>query len=561
MAFKIPKSQSGLAGYGFGLILPVELNDIRIESVLIRLMERVVRGGRISRHKTQPDKYEEYLDKLLGLEPMSDFRTESGRQVLDGWLRNSVVRMGTVGLQRKGTQMDYLRPLTVATFRSGLPKYSWYFRKADSTIYRVLVIAMAQRRNTSDLGEAQNALKKLLLQNLGFGIELGPMPHIDPYYDDANSPQIDVNELLQLRFLEVFERGSDTPSDLDKRTEAIPSAIEPIGIDLISLFEKFGATGEKWAAPELVASATALISYRMFQLPLVLAKACEATLIKGDKDHDGDQTRFEPFEIYCDLTQDPSGLSRGLAKKCVSRDLEAVRRFFIDRVTLRTLSEASLLVDQYEKIMAMQPNEALKSLGAIQGSPEIEIACRAKYIEIKKQILEVPENVDYAEYFQALEAQAISWLEKLVDVQVTAQNEQAMMQQVKWFWSTGGLRSGGKAGRQSYALLQGNGHRPNWAYAPSDELLTVLLTMVFVDDDLDQPMASALPLGEVLSRLHERFGILISQPPQGMDSAENRLATSENLIAFMNKLRQLGCYRGLTDDLNAQYVERPRSKS
>ena len=399
------------------------------------------------------------------------------------------------------------------------------------------------------------------MQNLGFGIALGPMPHIDPYYDDANSPQIDVNELLQLRFLEVFERGSDTASDLDKRTEAIPSAIEPIGIDLISLFEKFGATGEKWAAPELVASATALISYRMFQLPLVLAKACEATLIKGDKAQDGDQTRFEPFEIYCDLTQDPSGLSRGLAKKCVSRDLEAVRRFFIDRVTLRTLSEASLLVDQYEKIMAMQPNEALKSLGAIQGSPEIEIACRAKYIEIKKQILEVPENVDYAEYFQALEAQAISWLEKLVDVQVTAQNEQAMMQQVKWFWSTGGLRSGGKAGRQSYALLQGNGHRPNWAYAPSDELLTVLLTMVFVDDDLDQPMASALPLGEVLSRLHERFGILISQPPQGMDSAENRLATSENLIAFMNKLRQLGCYRGLTDDLNAQYVERPRSKS
>jgi hypothetical protein len=85
--------------------------------------------------------------------------------------------------------------------------------------------------------------------------------------------------------------------------------------------------------------------------------------------------------------------------------------------------------------------------------------------------------------------------------------------------------------------------------------------MVFVDDDLDQPMSSALPLGEVLSRLHERFGILISQPPQSMDSAENRLATSENLIAFMNKLRQLGCYRGLTDDLNAQYVERPRSKS
>jgi hypothetical protein len=561
MVFKIPKSQSGLTGYGFDLILPVELNDIKIERVLIRLMERVVRGGRISRHKTQPDKYEEYLDKLLALESMSDFKGDAGRQVLDGWLRNSIVRMGTVGLQRKGIQMDYLRPLTVATFRSGLPKYSWYFRKVDSTIYRVLVSAMLERRSTSDLGEGQNALNKLFLQNLGFGIELGPMPHIDPHYDDANSPQIDVNELLQLRFLEVFERGSDTAKELEKRVEAVPSAIEPIGNDLISLFEKFGASGEKWAAPELVASATAMISYRMFQLPLVLAKACEATLINRDKAYEGDHIRFEPFEIYCDLTQDPSGLSRGLAKKCVARDLESVRRFFIDRVTLRTLADASFLVDQHENIMAMQPQLALKSLGAIQDNPEIEIACRVKYIEIKKQILEVPENVDYKEYFQTLEAQEISWLAKLVDVQVTAQNEQAMMQQVKWFWSTGGLRAGGKAGRESFALLQGNGYRPNWAYAPSDELLTVLLTMVFVDEDLDQPMAKALSLGEVLSRLHDRFGILISQPPQDMDSAEHRLAASENLIAFMNKLRQLGCYRGLTDDLNAQYVERPRSKS
>ena len=561
MTFKIPKSQPGLTGYGFNLILPVELNDIRIESVLIRLMERVVRGGRVSRHKTQPDKYEEYLDRLLGLESMSDFRSVEGRQVLDGWLRNSIVRMGTVGLQRKGTQMDYLRPLTVATFRSGLPKQNWYFRRADSTIYRVLVGSMANRRNTGDLGEAQNALNKLFIQNLGFGIELGPKPHIEPHYDDANSPQMDVNELLQLRFLEVFERGSDTPKDLDKRMEAVPLAIEPIGSDLISLFEKFGATGEKWAAPELVASATAMISYRMFQLPLVLAKACEASLTEDSNAETLKEIEFAPFEIYCDLTQDPSGLSRSLAKKCVARDLEALRRFFIDRVTLRTISEASLLVDKHEEIQHKSPQEALKSLGLIRDSPEIQLACRAKYIEIKKQILEIPENVDYAEYFTALESQSVSWLAKLVDVQVTAQNEQAMMQQVKWFWSTGGLKSGGKAGRQTYALLQGNGYRPNWAYAPSDELLTVLLTMTFVDDDLNQPMASALPLGEVLSRLHQRFGILISQPPIGMDTAENRLATSDNLIAFMNKLRQLGCYRGLTDDLNAQYVERPRSKS
>ena len=114
---------------------------------------------------------------------------------------------------------------------------------------------------------------------------------------------------------------------------------------------------------------------------------------------------------------------------------------------------------------------------------------------------------------------------------------------------------------QTYSLLHGNGHRPNWAYAPSDELLRTLITLVFADEDLTQPLSKQLPLGEILSRLHTRFGILISQPPIGMDTSESRKAAAENLDAFMNKLRQLGCYRGLTDDLNAQFVERPRSKA
>ena len=553
-----------MRGYGFDLVLPVQLNDIRIDSVLVRIMELAIRGGRLSRHKTNVNGLVEYISDLSKLESVIGFDSDEGKAVLEGWLRNSMVKMGASGRERTGSQMDYLRPLTVATFRSGLPKQVQYYRNVDRLVYRSMIEAVKVRRGLSDQSTAVSSLTELFTDTLGKGIDLGAPPHIQPQYDDAAAVPIDVNELLQLRFLEVFPKGADPAASRVKkeREEAVPEAFLPIGMDLLALYEKFGLSKstEKWSAAELVSASTALISFRMFQLPLIIGEACEQALLGISKGEEYRSTAVGSLEIYCDLTQNPNGHSRKLAQECVRRDLEKMRQFFIDRVTLRTLAEISEMIDRTSEIMHEHPKVALRQVALIADEKEVDQICRLKFAEIKRQILETSENEAYEEYFVNLERQPISWLKKLVDIQVTALNFYAMQQQGKWFWATGGLISGGKNGSQNYALLRGNRHRPSWTYAPSDELLTVLLTMVFIDEDLDQPMSARLPLGEVLTRLYSRFGILISRPPKGMDTAENRKAASENLAAFVYRLKQLGCYRGLTDDLSAQFVERPRSR-
>ena len=63
----------------------------------------------------------------------------------------------------------------------------------------------------------------------------------------------------------------------------------------------------------------------------------------------------------------------------------------------------------------------------------------------------------------------------------------------------------------------------------------------------------------MLRRLHDRFGILIDRPPADFDSADARAGAAENLSAFTQRLKLLGCFQGLSDDFSAQFVTRPRA--
>ena len=58
--------------------------------------------------------------------------------------------------------------------------------------------------------------------------------------------------------------------------------------------------------------------------------------------------------------------------------------------------------------------------------------------------------------------------------------------------------------------------------------------------------------------MSERFGILIDRPPADFDSADARAGAAENLSAFTQRLKLLGCFEGLSDDFSAQFVTRPR---
>lgn len=67
-----------------------------------------------------------------------------------------------------------------------------------------------------------------------------------------------------------------------------------------------------------------------------------------------------------------------------------------------------------------------------------------------------------------------------------------------------------------------------------------------------------MPAAKLLNRLQKRFGILVDRPPSDFESATTRAAASENRSAFLRQLQLLGCFDGLSDDLSAQMVRRPR---
>ena len=92
-------------------------------------------------------------------------------------------------------------------------------------------------------------------------------------------------------------------------------------------------------------------------------------------------------------------------------------------------------------------------------------------------------------------SEGLTGTEKFIQVLVEGLRKRGLENQVKWFWSTGGIT-------KSYGLLSGTlRYRPSWRYAPSDEALTTLLCLCFVEPDGARTLTS-LPIQEVLRRLY-----------------------------------------------------------
>ena len=68
-----------------------------------------------------------------------------------------------------------------------------------------------------------------------------------------------------------------------------------------------------------------------------------------------------------------------------------------------------------------------------------------------------------------------------------------------------------------------------------------------------------MKLEDVLRKLRDYFGLLIDQPPSSeeLNTVENRAAAAANFEAFKNRLKLLGVFDGLSDDLSAQRVRNP----
>jgi hypothetical protein len=552
VSYLFPAAIKELNSVSFPLLLAVELNDTDVDRMLPSLLERAVKLGRASTSKTDTGSYNELLLQLAESSDVQGFDDERGLEVLDGWLRTSVVRMATVGLKRAGEQMDFVVPLSLAAYRSGLPKARSRNRKADVLIYEVMKIAQSRSANAE--GGARREIQQLFERSLGHGVNLGAALYPTPAYDGTS--EVDINSLLELRFLEKFPEAVTGRQDNNKSDEeySLMGALMPLGDDPLRLLQAFG---EDWSESELISGLAAVLSLRLYQLPLRTAFAIQQLQCGQHALDISSENDTNTLEIYCDFTGIRGSASDELARLCVARDIELMRKFLTDRIRLRAISLSAAMTTSHKSVNELAPPERLVKLLAIAEDPEINMAMLMQLRQFESLLGESPETLEVRTLISNLEQAGISGTEQLTAVLLDGLRKRGLENQVKWMWSTGGLVN--KGPEKPYALLKGSlRHKSSWRYAPSEELLVVLLSMCFIEKSGNS--ASRLPLLEVLARLKDQFGILIAEPPSSLDSADARSGTSENLRAFTSQLQLMGCFVGLSDDFSAQFVYPPRER-
>jgi len=501
--------------------------------MLTSILELTVKRGNYAVSKTDARDYERYLRTLQESDALRGFESPESLDVLDGWLRSSVVKMERATQRRDTAQMGYIRPITIMTYRSGLPKARGRNRLADQLVYQTMQLALKKEGVTNTTG----ALRELWLGTFGEGVELGESPWHDPRYDGESV--LDIDTLLAIRFLEVFEGSQNLrkiPNDLDP---PVPLAVENVGRDLIAFLRHYGPA---MPAAEAFGQISALLSLRLFQLPLLTAHHLRSLLT-------GEPTPGSPgaLEIYCDFVGRRGTSSDELARMCVVRDLEVMRTFLADRLLVRTLGQSVDLLPQRSDL----PEDSAARLAAlidIRDSDAMEMALRMQIQQIRLQPDLSEEGQTFIDDINASDLRA---QEQITSILVEGLRKRGLENQVKWFWSTGGVE-------KPYGLISGfKRSRASWRYSPTDELLTTVVGMCFVEPDGKRTVPE-LPIRELLARMRDRFGLLVDRPPAEMDTADARAGAAENRAALTRRLQLLGCYEGLSDDFSAQYVTRPR---
>lgn len=529
MKIALPKELNSLVTPN---VIPVELNDTDIDRMLTRILEMAVKRGLYASSRVDTKAYDQYLHALGESENIVGLEGADGVDVLDGWIRTSVLREERAGLRRDTVQMGYIRPLTIASYRSGLPKTASRNRRADAVTYQSVWRVLGG----ADADTAR--VKKLFVDTFGAGVDLGESPWHAPRYD-GESP-VDIDTLLALRFLEGFT-GSQNPkaSDRDFLPLPVPAAVDPLGHDLVAFLRKYGPT---MPVAEAFTHVSAIIALRLFQLPLVTARVVRS-LISGE-------TNDAPApEMYCDFVRRKGSPSDEVSRLCVQRDLEILRTFFRDRLLVRELDRAAAAAGLKPPADA-DAAERLRWAASLNDHEGINFGLGFSILpNIRGMQIEGTEEHDFVE--AVLNGEGLRNTDRLAAILVEALRKRGLENQVKWFHTTGGIT-------KSYGMLSGTLRaRSTWRYAPSDEVLTTLLCLCFTDQ-AGTTTHTKLPIRDVLERLESRFGILIDRPPADFDSATTRAGAQENFTAFTGRLKLLGCFQGLSDDFSAQYVTRPR---
>ena len=557
MKVKLPKA---LKGTKFPKVLTIDMNDFDIDLFLPTLFYTILAQGHgKARRANDPTEIQKYVDALAQHSALLGFNAQTGRKVLERFVRTTLITTGGVGRSNRGEQITSIVPYTLLAHKPGFPTEGSRHRGADTFIYQAL-------RN--NLNKADKELLEAVKIIFGYGVTIGNLPDLGGTYDGTT--QLDTITRLSIAFLDGFQNTRIGINREPNVTAACPKLANELALDLLSYLFKFY---RRMPSQALTYNLLALINFELFNYTLKLVYAINALVRDPETLPPAmcDPLEQSPPQLYLDFTQDARGRSHEMAKECVRRDIEAYQQFLAANLRLRLLDSYIVALGRntqrkmkIDSVLEGRTSGPLYLQGLLQLCDEpsllghLEAQARVDEERIREEN-ELPEetgtmmNEEDLNWLDTITDVADSDMERVVNLLVEGQRDSALQHFMRWFGSTGGLR-------KSHGLLAGTmKSRLSWRYAPSNDLLATFVQVAAARQSTQK--IESLKLQEFLQFLEHRYGILIDRPPNMFKGAEYIAAAHDNLRAMQNRLRQMGIFRDLSDDFTIQRLHPPYADS
>ena len=556
MKVKLPKDLSGVK---FPEAFVVEMNTFDIDHFLPSLFFTILARGRKRHHiANDAENIREYVEALSMHQALEGFDDVEGKRVLERLVRTALITVGGVGLAGKGEQITSIVPFSLLSHKAGFPVKTSRLRGGDTFLYQALREKMQR---------ADDALQKAITEIFGRGVIIGNLPTLGGQYDGKT--ELDTLTRLSIAFLDGFQNTVvNANATREKNVEpACPALANELATDLLRfLFEYY----ERMPVQAFTYNLLALINFELFSYTLKLVYAINE-LVRNPETLPAamrDALQPSPPQLFLDFTNDARSYSHEMAKACVRRDVEAYQQYLPSILRLR-------LLNRYVEQLSRNPQRRARIQGILDGvasgplylqrllqlpndaSLETFIEAQAgideehirEQNELQDEDVNAQENEENLVWLDEIADTAETSLERVVNLLVEGQRDNAITHFISWYYGVGGMK-------KPHGVLRGTtSSRQSWRYAPSNDLLAVLVQVAAAR--LSGQGVRPIRLQEFLAFLEEHYGILIDRPPNMFSGAEYRAAARDNLRAMLNRLRQMGIFRDLSDDFTVQRLHPP----
>ena len=554
MKVKLPKDLSGVK---FPEAFVIEMNTFDIDIFLPSLFYTILSQGRgKARRANDPTNIKGYIESLSTHPALQGFDDLTGKKVLERLVRTTLIMIGGVGRASKGEQITAIAPYTLLSHKAGFPVATSRLRGADTFIYQAL---------RDKMHRADDRLQEAIMEIFGRGIIIGKMPDLGGTYDET--VELDTLTRLSIAFLDGFQPTRVGLSREKSVEPACPALANELATDLLRfLFEYY----KRMPVQAFTYHLLALINFELFNYSLKLVYALNELVQNPEvlPSAMGEVLQFSPPQFYLNFTNDARSYSHEMAKACVRRDVEAYQQYLPSILRLR-------LLNRYVEQLSRNPQRRARIQGILDGvtsgplylqrllqlpddaSLEAFIEAQAgideehirEQNELQDEDINAQENEENLVWLDEIADTGETSLERVVNLLVEGQRDNAISHFISWYYGVGGMK-------KPHGVLRGTtSSRQSWRYAPSNDLLAVLVQVAAAR--ISQQGVRPIRLQEFLAFLEEHYGILIDRPPDMFSGAEYRAAARDNLRAMLNRLRQMGIFRDLSDDFTVQRLHPP----